>query len=80
MRILFNYLNLHINYYGISTHIFTFILFIVIIYMYIKNTDSNLVNDSNTKLTEEQKIDYKYKLSTISLIVYLFTCITDYLL
>jgi len=80
MRILFNYVNLHINYYGISTHIFTFILFVVIIYMYIKNTDNNLVNDSNTKLTEEQKIDYKYKLSTISLIVYLFTCITDYLL
>ena len=80
MRILFNYVNLHINYYGISTHIFTFILFIIIIYMYIKNTDNNLVNDSNTKLSEEQKIDYKYKLSTVSLIVYLFTCITDYLL
>ena len=80
MRILFNYVNLHINYYGISTHIFTFILFVVIIYMYIKNTDNNLVNDSNTKLSEEQKNDYKYKLSTISLIVYLFTCITDYLL
>ena len=80
MRILFNYLNLHINYYGISTHIFTFILFIVIIYMYIKNTDNNLVNDSNTKISDEQKIDYKYKISTLSLIVYLFTCITDYLL
>jgi len=80
MRILFNYINLHINYYGISTHIFTFILFIIIIYTYIKNTDKNLVDDSNTKLSEEQKSDYKYKLSTISLIVYLFTSITDYLL
>ena len=80
MRILFNYVNLHVNYYGISTHIFTFILFVIIIYMYIKNSDKDLVNDSYTKLSEEQKIDYKYKLSTISLIVYLFTCITDYLL
>ena len=80
MRILFNYINLHINYYGITTHIFTFILFIIIIYTYIKNTDKSLVEDSNTKLSEEQKSDYKYKLSTISLIVYLFTSITDYLL
>ena len=80
MRILFNYINLHINYYGITTHIFTFILFIIIIYTYIKNTDKNLVDDSNTKLSEEQKSDYKYKLSTISLIVYLFTSIADYLL
>ena len=48
--------------------------------MYIKNSDKNLVNDSNAKLSEEQKIDYKYKLSTISLMVYLFTCIADYLL
>ena len=44
------------------------------------NNNDNLVNDSNTKISEEQKIDYKYKLSTLSLIVYLFTCITDYLL
>jgi hypothetical protein len=79
MRILFNYINLHINYHGISTHIFTFILFIIIMYTYIKNTDKNLVDDSNTKLSDEQKNDYKYKLSTISLIVYLFTSITDYL-
>ena len=80
MRILFNYVNLHINYYGISTHIFTFILFIIIIYIYLKNSDKKILESSNTKLNEEEKSEYKYRLSTISLIIFLFTSITDYLL
>ena len=79
MRILFNYINLHINYYGISTHFFTFLLFIAIIYFYLKNSDKKLVESNSTKLNDEEKLDYKYKLSTISLIVFLFTSITDYL-
>ena len=80
MRILFNYVNLHINYYGISTHIFTFLLFIIIIYIYLKNSDKKILESSNTKLNEEEKSEYKYRLSTISLIIFLFTSITDYLL
>jgi hypothetical protein len=80
MRILFNYINLHINYYGICTHYFTFLLFIFIIYLYLKNTDKNLIEGASDKLNDSEKLDYKYKLSTLSLIVFLFTSITDYLL
>ena len=80
MRILFNYINLHINYYGICTHYFTFLLFIFIIYLYLKNTDKNLIEGKSDKLNDSEKLDYKYKLSTLSLIVFLFTSITDYLL
>jgi len=82
LRILFNYLNLHINFYGISTHISMLILFSFIIYYYIVFIDSsiNRKDTDNSDLNDMEKIDYKYKLSVVSLIIYIFTSIIDYML
>jgi len=42
MRILFNFLNFHINNLGVYNHIFTLLLFTGIIYYYIYSTDSKV--------------------------------------
>ena len=70
LRILFNYLNLHINGTNIFSHITLFILFILIIYYFIYSVDSNIKNRNTDQLTEEEKIDYKYKLDIITLIIF----------
>ena len=79
LRILFNYLNLHINGANIFSHITLFILFILIIYYFIYSVDSNIKNRNTDELTEEEKIDYKYKLDIITLIIYVFSSIIIYL-
>jgi len=79
LRILFNYLNLHINGTNIFSHITLFILFILIIYYFIYSVDSNIKNRNTDELTEEEKIDYKYKLDIITLIIYVFSSIIIYL-
>lgn len=80
MRILFNFLNFHINSYGVYNHLFMLILFTLIIYYYIYSTDKNVREDKYENLSELEKIEIKYKLDIITLIIYIFTSLVDYLI
>ena len=79
MRILFNFLNFHINSFAVFSHISLVIILSIIIYYYIYNSDSNIRNSSNKILSELEKIEYKHKLDTITLIIFIFTSLFDYL-
>ena len=82
LRILFNYLNFHINSYGIITHISILIIFSIILYYYLKITNKDLTQEKSKKykLTETEKLEFKYKLQIITLIIFVFTSIADYLM
>jgi hypothetical protein len=80
MRILFNFLNFHINNLGVYNHIFTLLLFTGIIYYYIYSTDSKVKETNYEKLSELEKIEIKYKLDIITLIIFIFTSLVDYLM
>ena len=82
LRILFNYLNFHINSYGIITHISILIIFSIILYYYLKITNKDLTQEKSKKykLTETEKLEFKYKLQIITLIIFVFTSVADYLM
>ena len=73
LRILINYMNLHINTSGIFTHIILISLFIYLIFLLINNIIG--IEQPPTQLTESQKIKLKYKLDILTLIIYIFLCI-----
>ena len=73
LRILINYMNLHINTSGIFTHIILVSLFVYLIYLLINNVIG--LEQPPTQLTENQKIKLKYKLDILTLIIYGFICI-----
>jgi len=70
LRILVNYMNLHINTSGIFTHLMLMCLFIYLIYLLINNIIG--YEQPPTQLTENQKIKLKYKLDVLTLIIYAF--------
>jgi hypothetical protein len=70
LRILVNYMNLHINTSGIFTHLMLMCLFIYLIYLLINNIIG--YEQPPTQLTENQKIKLKYKLDILTLIIYTF--------
>ena len=80
MRILFNFINFHINSLGVYNHIFTLILFTGIIYYYIYSTDASVRETKYDELSELEKIEIKYKLDVITLIIFVFTSLVDYLI
>lgn len=73
LRILLNYMNLHINTTGILTHILLVSLFVYLIYLLVNNVIG--FEQPPTQLTENQKIKLKYKLDVLTLIIYIFVCI-----
>ena len=73
LRILVNYMNLHINTSGIFTHIILVSLFVYLIYLLINNVIG--LEQPPTQLTENQKIKLKYKLDILTIIIYGFICI-----
>jgi len=80
MRILFNFLNFHINSYAVFSHISLVIILSLIIYYYIYNVDSKIKNNNNNYiLSELEIIEYKHKLDIVTLIIFIFTSIFDYL-
>ena len=80
-RIIFNYLNFHINSGGIFLHIITLILFIYLIYYFIYNIDKSIGEKRiGNELSEIERLRLIYKLEVITLIIFLFTSVIDYLM
>ena len=73
MRIIFNYLNMHINMGGIGFHITLMLIFVYLIYLLTKN----ILGDEppSIELGENEKIKLKYKLDLLTIIIFIFTCI-----
>ena len=78
LRILFNYMNLHINTTNIWMHALLMGCFIYLIYLLIQN----ILGDEKppTELGDHEKIKLKYKLDILTMIIYIFICILIFLI
>jgi hypothetical protein len=73
LRILMNYMNLHINLYNMLIHVILMIIFIYLIYTLIVNI--NGYDKPQEEISENEKIKLKYKLDLLTIIIYIFICI-----
>ena len=97
LRIIFNYLNLHINSPNILLQNVLFIIFIILVYILVKSDDFlkyfgnifdytniynniynyteniNIVIDSFTNLTQNEKLKLLYRIDIISMIIFIFS-------
>ena len=73
LRILLNYMNLHINSFNLLIHIILMGCFIYLIYSLIYNIDG--YDQPKEELTDNEKIKLKYKLDLLTIFIYIFICI-----
>ena len=73
LRIFVNYLNMHINTLGITTHLFLVVVFVYIVYLLIVNI--NGIERPRTRLNDTEKIKLKYKFDLLTMIVFVFVCL-----
>jgi hypothetical protein len=78
LRILINYLNMHINSFGILVHIILMLIFVYLIYLMTINILGN--DQPSLELTENEKIKLKYKLELLTAIVFIFICILVFII
>ena len=78
LRVLINYMNLHISTTNIWMHLILMISFVYLIYLLI----INLLGDEPlpTELGDHEKIKLKYKLDLLTIIIYLFICILIFII
>ena len=78
LRILLNYMNLHVNTTNIWMHALLMGCFIYLIYLLIQN----ILGDEKppTELGDHEKIKLKYKLDILTMIIYIFICILIFLI
>ena len=73
LRILVNYMNLHINSFNLLIHLLFMGAFIYLIYSLIYNIDG--YDQPKEELTDNEKIKLKYKLDLLTIFIYIFICI-----
>ena len=78
LRILFNYMNLHINTTDLYTHAILMTIFVYLIYLLVININGD--ENPPTELTEPEKIKLKYKLDLLTIIIYIFICILIFII
>jgi hypothetical protein len=78
LRILINYLNMHVNSFGILVHIILMLIFVYLIYL----MTINILGDDQPllELSENEKIKLKYKLELLTAIVFIFICILVFII
>ena len=78
LRILVNYLNMHINSFGIMVHIILMLIFVYLIYL----MTLNILGDDqpSLELSENEKIKLKYKLELLTIIIFIFICILVFII
>jgi uncharacterized membrane protein len=72
LRIVFNYLNMHINSTSIFGHVIITLIITYLIYLLILNTASEPLR---TKLSKNEKIKLKYKLDILTITIATFLVI-----
>ena len=78
LRILINYLNMHVNSFGIIVHIILMLIFVYLIYL----MTLNILGDDqpSLQLSDNEKIKLKYKLELLTAIVFIFICILVFII
>ena len=78
LRILVNYMNLHINSFNLLLHLILMGIFIYIIYLLIIKID---VGEAvKLELNDREKIKLKYKLDLLTIFIYIFICILIFII
>ena len=78
LRIFVNYLNMHINTLGITTHIFLMVVFVYIVYLLIINI--NGIERPKSRLNDTEKIKLKYKMDLLTMIIFVFICLLTFII
>ena len=78
LRILINYLNMHVNSFGIMVHIILMLIFVYLIYLMTINILGN--DQPSLELSENEKIKLKYKLELLTAVVFIFICILVFII
>ncbi len=78
LRILINYLNMHVNSFGIIVHIILMLIFVYLIYLMTINILGN--DQPSLELSENEKIKLKYKLELLTAVVFIFICILVFII
>jgi hypothetical protein len=78
LRILINYMNLHVSTTNVWMHLILMTSFIYLIYLLIINLIGN--EKPPTELSKFEKIKLKYKLDLLTIIVYFFICILIFII
>ena len=78
LRVFINYLNMHINTVGITTHAFLMLIFIYIVYLLIINI--NGVERPRNRLNDTEKVKLKYKFDLLTMIVFVFICLLTFVI
>ena len=78
LRIFVNYLNMHINTLGITTHIFLMVVFVYIVYLLIINI--NGYEREKSRLNDSEKIKLKYKMDLLTMIIFVFICLLTFII
>jgi hypothetical protein len=78
LRVFINYLNMHINTIGITTHAFLMLIFIYIVYLLIINI--NGVERPRNRLNDTEKVKLKYKFDLLTMIVFVFICLLTFVI
>ena len=78
LRILINYLNMHVNSFGIIVHIILMLIFVYLIYLLTINILGN--DQPELELSENEKIKLKYKLELLTAIIFIFICILVFII
>lgn len=77
LRIIFNYLNMHINKYGIIRHIMLLVGCTGLIYLLVYYMNPDIHKLDKKQLTEVEKLNLIYKLELITIAVFAFIAITE---
>lgn len=75
LRILFNYLNFHVNSSGIYMHLFIVSIFTFLIYFLIVNINFPIQNINQNYISESDKLKLSYRLDILTMIIYLFSSV-----
>jgi hypothetical protein len=78
LRILVNYMNMHINSFNLLLHLILMGIFIYIIYLLIIKIDLGEV--AKLELNDREKIKLKYKLDLLTIFIYIFICILIFII
>lgn len=78
LRILLNYMNLHINTTELYLHAILMASFVYLIYLLVLNINGD--EKPPTELSDPEKIKLKYKLDLLTIIIYVFICILIFII
>ena len=72
LRIVFNYVNMHINTSIILTHLFEIWILVGIVLIVVNNVNTNMIGFNNAAMSDESKAHLKYRLELSTMVIWIF--------